>query len=87
MWIDSLSLFSFNITVGFTCVSACPDGLLSIDDMVSEYGISADRVRLIGGRSDLEGIVQIYHNDEWGGICGNIWDRSDAAVRVLFNSF
>ncbi|XP_035386193.1 neurotrypsin [Electrophorus electricus] len=37
-------------------------------------------VRLQGGRSKLDGTVEVYMNGVWGTICSNGWDDSDAAV-------
>ncbi|XP_051559658.1 neurotrypsin [Myxocyprinus asiaticus] len=37
-------------------------------------------VRLHGGRSKLDGTVEVYLNGVWGTICGNGWDDKDAAV-------
>ncbi|XP_071845497.1 scavenger receptor cysteine-rich type 1 protein M160-like isoform X2 [Apostichopus japonicus] len=63
-----------------TCVSTCPEDLKSVPDLIQEFGISADQVRLIGGNNDLEGIVQVKIDGQWGGICGTNWDRMDATV-------
>ncbi|XP_028833197.1 neurotrypsin isoform X2 [Denticeps clupeoides] len=37
-------------------------------------------VRLQGGRSRLDGAVEVYLNGVWGSICSNSWDDRDAAV-------
>ena len=37
-------------------------------------------VRLVSGRSDLEGTVQICVFGYWGTICDNSWDSRDAYV-------
>ncbi|XP_051561416.1 neurotrypsin-like [Myxocyprinus asiaticus] len=37
-------------------------------------------LRLQGGRSKLDGTVEVYLNGVWGTICGNGWDDRDAAV-------
>ncbi|PIK36546.1 hypothetical protein BSL78_26621 [Apostichopus japonicus] len=62
-----------------TCVSTCPEDLKSVPDLIQEFGISADQVRLIGGNNDLEGIVQVKIDGNGVDMWTN-WDRMDAAV-------
>jgi deleted-in-malignant-brain-tumors protein 1 len=37
-------------------------------------------IRLIGGRNNLEGRVEIYTNGSWGTVCDDAWDDKDATV-------
>uniref|UniRef100_A0A3P8TNZ3 Neurotrypsin n=1 Tax=Amphiprion percula TaxID=161767 RepID=A0A3P8TNZ3_AMPPE len=37
-------------------------------------------VRLVGGRSGSEGTVEVFHAGQWGSICDDQWDDSDAEV-------
>lgn len=37
-------------------------------------------VRLVGGSSLREGIVQVYVEEAWGSVCDKMWDRKDADV-------
>ena len=37
-------------------------------------------IRLVGGRTDNEGTVLIYHWSRWGAICDDYWDKKDAEV-------
>lgn len=37
-------------------------------------------IRLVGGKSDSEGNVEIFHNGRWGNICDDEWDKYEAEV-------
>lgn len=37
-------------------------------------------VKLIGGPSPKEGMVQVYYNNIWGSVCDQMWDAKDADV-------
>ncbi|XP_028406851.1 uncharacterized protein LOC114529293 [Dendronephthya gigantea] len=41
---------------------------------------SSPRVRLVAGRSSLEGVVEVYHDGVWGTICADGWTDSNADV-------
>lgn len=37
-------------------------------------------IRLIDGRTEFEGKVEICYDNHWGGICGRLWDSNEANV-------
>uniref|UniRef100_A0A3Q3Q7P1 Neurotrypsin n=1 Tax=Monopterus albus TaxID=43700 RepID=A0A3Q3Q7P1_MONAL len=37
-------------------------------------------IRLVGGQSGSEGTVEVFHAGQWGSICDDHWDDSDAEV-------
>jgi len=39
-----------------------------------------DDVRLVGGRNEREGRVDVCNDNEWGTVCGNNWGPLDARV-------
>ena len=47
--------------------------------MLSPLGCSEGDIRLIGG-SNLEGRVEICLRNEWGTVCGQMWNNTDAGV-------
>ena len=43
-------------------------------------GCTEGEVRLVGGTSNAEGRVEICLRNEWGTVCDQMWDVTDASV-------
>ncbi len=49
-------------------------------EYMQNSGCTTGEVRLVGGANNAEGRVEIRLNDEWGTVCDQMWDVTDASV-------
>jgi hypothetical protein len=38
------------------------------------------KIRLVNGKHNYEGRIEVYHNDKWGEVCDHKWDLKGARV-------
>ena len=47
---------------------------------ITDSGCAEGEIRLAGGTNHLEGRVEICLDDEWGTVCDEMWDMTNAIV-------
>ncbi|KAJ8246194.1 hypothetical protein GJAV_G00264750 [Gymnothorax javanicus] len=46
----------------------------------NDAGVVCSGIRLVGGRDQCSGRLEVYHLGEWGAVCDDHWDMNDAEV-------
>jgi len=47
---------------------------------VTVFSVNRTAVRLVGGNSSREGRLEVFHNNQWGTVCDDSFDDTDARV-------
>ena len=78
-------------TVQFVCPGGVPvdgpapaAGMINCQSCRSTHrlldSVCVTGIRLVGGSSNLEGRVEIFHSGQWGTVCDDAWGTDDATV-------
>ena len=65
-------------TAGITEEQICSPNECS--EALGDCDTRTGKVRLAGGRTSFQGRLEVWHNDQWGTVCDDFFDSSDAEV-------
>ncbi|XP_065830989.1 scavenger receptor cysteine-rich domain superfamily protein-like [Oscarella lobularis] len=80
MWMNDVTCSGSETTLSRCRFSSWKKGSCSSSYVAGVICGGRGGIRLVGGSRGNEGHVEVYHNNEWGRVCDDGWDLSDAHV-------
>ncbi|KAL5012866.1 hypothetical protein ScPMuIL_011417 [Solemya velum] len=85
IWLANLRCVGNESSISDCRHDAIPARSIAYCSHTEDAGISCEtgqttQIRLVGGASNSSGRVEVFHNNQWGTVCDDIWRPSEASV-------